>query len=1028
MKITTLTLAAVIMSAAPLLAKKTHSGRTNANTPEQELAGFIVPDGFVIELVASEKDGVVNPIDLTFDDAGRLWTQTARMYPLDPVKDIKWNQLLRLMDNPAEQDKNPEFKRIKDLYQGKTRGKDDILILSDFYSGKRPNVKKFATGLTIPQSILPYKKGAFVAQGSELFFLKDNNGDGKADQRIPVLTGFGFTDTHTMAHSLVRGPGGWVHFSQGALNKGAVKAVRSGNSARIDYSKIARFSLDGNQIELINAGLNNIWGFQLRSNGQWYLTEANDLGHSVNPAEPFTAFKGIGNEKLRRYQPFMPPLHKFRVGGTGISGLAFADDTSGSFPEQYRDVAFLANPITSTINCVKIIRNPDGTVTAKHLPDLLKSKDDWFRPVNIEFGPDGCLYIADWYNKIVSHNELPTTHPDRDKSHGRIWRIRHKSQKPRTIPNLYKVPNKDLIQHLQSPSLWEKRAAAYQIVDRQAQELVSDLLPLVSGKGNDKITRIHALWALEGLGAYHQKIIQNLIADKDGDIRREAIRSLATFKPTPDQVAGLLAPVIKDNNVMVRAQVIRTLENLGNATPKTIDIIVSYCRPSIEGNALGGSYERQFERYLARRALEKYPAELKAYITSSAATNQPATNLVWAMQALGKDAVPTFVKLWKEVKDRKLNLPMLVILSDMAKHPPVYNAVLPTFQDPNRAETLLKLASSKVEDTSSPALAKLLKTAADHLLISKDPAQQRLALLATQKLNIPADPNKIKPHLNSPELRLLALKALANNPKPHQALFLSLLGHEEMGIRLAALSAFGKANPSALGGKSATFLKANPSQKYALITTLGSTTHGAAALVQLLDHKLITPDDISYTIASRIHAVLPKNATANNVYQQASKARKADIAKAEKRKPSLIKLAEQKGGDASFGKALFQGMCLACHVVGEQGKGTAPALDGSGKRDPEALLTAILNPDAAVEGAYVLHRVITKDGDIIEGYRKRSDGRGVLIANMIEEVFIPKANITKSEFVGSQSFMPSGLITEMPDEAVKNLLAYIRSL
>ncbi len=119
------TLLAVSLIASPVTyAKKTQSGRTEANTPEEQLAGFTVPDGFIIELVASEKDGVVNPIDLTFDDAGRLWTQTARMYPLDPVKNIKWQALLKLMDNPEEQDKKPEFKSIKDTYQSKTKGKD----------------------------------------------------------------------------------------------------------------------------------------------------------------------------------------------------------------------------------------------------------------------------------------------------------------------------------------------------------------------------------------------------------------------------------------------------------------------------------------------------------------------------------------------------------------------------------------------------------------------------------------------------------------------------------------------------------------------------------------------------------------------------------------------------------------------------------------------------------------------------------------------------------------------------------------
>lgn len=139
---------------------------------------------------------------------------------------------------------------------------------------------------------------------------------------------------------------------------------------RIDFSKIARFSLDSKRIELVNSGLNNIWGYKLRGNGQWYGIEANDLGFSIVPMEIGTGFPGIGSERLRSYQPWMPELHKFRVGGTGISGVAFADDLEGTFPEEWKDVAFIANPITSSINAVRIVRNSDGTVTAEHLPDF----------------------------------------------------------------------------------------------------------------------------------------------------------------------------------------------------------------------------------------------------------------------------------------------------------------------------------------------------------------------------------------------------------------------------------------------------------------------------------------------------------------------------------------------------------------------------------------------------------------------------------------------------------------------------------
>jgi hypothetical protein len=274
--------------------KITHSPRNEVKTPEQQLKGFKLPPGFIIELVASERDGIVNPIDLTFDDAGRLWTQTAEMYPLDPIADIQWNDLLKLMNDPEAQNNHPNFKRISDLYQGKTKGTDKIIILSNLYSPSPLKVTVWADGLTIPQSILPYKNGAFVAQGSELFLLQDSNNDGKADKRTPLFTGFGFTDTHTMSHTLIRAPGDWIHFSHGALNKGEVMALNSKMKVKVDYSKIARFSLDGNKMEVVSSGLNNIWGFQMRHNGQWYGSEANDLGYSVAPMEMGTGFPGIG--------------------------------------------------------------------------------------------------------------------------------------------------------------------------------------------------------------------------------------------------------------------------------------------------------------------------------------------------------------------------------------------------------------------------------------------------------------------------------------------------------------------------------------------------------------------------------------------------------------------------------------------------------------------------------------------------------------------------------------------------------------
>src|SRR5690606_34783177 len=136
---------------------------------------------------------------------------------------------------------------------------DQVLVLSGLYGGGPVTTTVWADGLAIPMSILPYRDGAYVAQGSELFFLRDSDGDGLADERTPLFTGFGFTDSHTMTHMLVRAPGNWIHFSHGALNKGEVRSLVSGAKLHVNYSKIGRFSVDGQKMELVNAGLNNIW-------------------------------------------------------------------------------------------------------------------------------------------------------------------------------------------------------------------------------------------------------------------------------------------------------------------------------------------------------------------------------------------------------------------------------------------------------------------------------------------------------------------------------------------------------------------------------------------------------------------------------------------------------------------------------------------------------------------------------------------------------------------------------------------------
>ena len=1017
---------------------KVQSVRTKIYTPEEELAGFKVPPGFVVELVASERDSVINPIDLTFDDAGRLWLQTARMYPLDPVADIQWNDLLKLMNDPEAQKNHPNFKRIRDLYEGRTKGTDKIIVLSNLYGKEPVKSATWADGLTIPMSILPYKNGAYVAQGSEMFFLNDADHDGKADERVPLFTGFGFTDTHTMAHVLVRAPGDWIHFSHGALNKGEITSFKSDARLKIDYSKIARFSIDAKKMELVSAGLNNIWGFQLRGNGQWYGSEANDLGYSVVPMEPGTAFPGIGNERLRFYQPFMPALHDFRVGGTGISGTAFADDISGSFPEEYKNVAFLANPITNTINAVQIIRNADGTVSAKHLPDLLTSEDDWFRPVNMEFGPDGCLYVADWYNKIVSHNELPTTHPDRGKTHGRIWRIRHINQKAREIPNMYLVKTEDLPNHLKSPSLWEKRAAWHQISDRPIAEtkaLAGKLVAIASDDTQDEVTRIHALWSLEGIKFYDQALISALLKSNSDDLKRETIRSLNSFSLNPTQISGELGDLIDDKNPMIRSQVIRTLTDAGDADQNTIGILVRACKPDLVGNEMGGSYERKFERFLARKALEQYPEELLKFFSKPIRDEIPLGNILWAIQALPTlDKEAAFLRFFPKANIGQLDEPTFVDIAKMLGNKEVYVLVKPFFQNPDYAKAYVNFAIQNQSQIQSAKLSALLQSPVITLLRSKSEADVLLGLDATGRYKIDGTRENVIALINdqmSDNALKLALKTLNVNLKTNQKVFSAVTENRKLSIeiRAYALNNLAKTDPVAAQN---TMMKwaptLNPVEKAEFVSALSGSKEGADLLLTAFEKKAIDVSAFTLSAAERIVNLNNKDQRSQSILENV---KKADEEKRKDFKGKLARylvIAEKNNGDAANGKVLFQ-TCLMCHQVGKSGQNIAPALDGSASRENEALLTAILNPDAAVESGYAVYRITKKDGSSLEGYLVNKDSRGVTLAFMGgSKLFVEAASIKSQGFLGGRSFMIKGLIDNYSDKQVADLLSYIKTL
>lgn len=567
--------------------KTGNSADAQPKTPVEEQRSFTVPPGFTVELVASEETGLPKPVSIAFDDSARMWAVTATEYPRDQDTNV-W-----------------------------TLPGHDRVVVFDAPTGPGPHTARpFAEGMVMPMSVLPYRDGALVAQGPEILFLQDTNHDGRADRRTVLLKGFGVQDTHTLPHQLEYLQGNWVVFSQGVLNTGTAITTR-GKQVNFDRTVVARFRPDGSDLEILGAGLNNIWCWVQDRLGQVFIHEANDFGYSVVPFEQDTTYPSFIKRLVHPDSPYHPPTApNLTLGGTGFSGLALSDDREDSFPAPWHDVLFVANPITRRINAVRVTLGTNEVHHFEQLPDLLSSNDDFFRPVAIRFGPDGCLYIVDWYNRIISHNEIDRNHPARDKIRGRVWRVRHDSQSRRTPADVASAPTSALISHIQAPGTWEMRAAWHQIVQRNARDLIPELAALIRRKGTPDDVRIAALWSLEGLGSFDASLWKELLGSSNASVRFEAVRALSTVRPSAGEAFGLLQALSDEPTHRVRHEVIRFFRDCPEPlTPSQMAWLERWrTKPDLTKTVKGwdrdylqpgGVYEAAFQNLLLQMVAEK---------------------------------------------------------------------------------------------------------------------------------------------------------------------------------------------------------------------------------------------------------------------------------------------------------------------------------------------------------------------------------------------------------------------------------------
>ncbi len=466
---------------------------TEPLTPEAQLAKFKLPDGFEIQLFAAEP-AIQKPMNLAFDGHGRLWMSGSVEYPF-----------------AAEPGK----------------GRDQIRILEDTDAdGRADKITTFAEHLNIPIGLYPYRDGVIVYSIPNIYFLRDTDGDGRADHREVLYGPLGTpADTHGMQNAFRRGFDGWLYINHGFRNDSTITG-RDGSSITLNSGNTYRVRLDGSRVEQFT------WG-QVNPFGSTFTPEA-DLVTADCHSKPLTLllrggyYSSFG--KPHDGLGFAPNMTAHSHGSTAIAGAAYVD---GAFPRSWHGSLLVANVMTSRVHRDTLTHH-GSTVEAREEPDLLFCDDPWFRPVDLRFGPDGALYIADFYNRIIGHYEVPLDHPQRDRTRGRIWRVvyrgpdRAKDAVPPPL-DLAAATADELIATLASPSLDRRMLATDQLTDRLGTSALAPLRRALQATLPPH-ARVHVMWSLFRLNALEMLDVERLAGDDAAIVRLHAMRVLSEWK------------------------------------------------------------------------------------------------------------------------------------------------------------------------------------------------------------------------------------------------------------------------------------------------------------------------------------------------------------------------------------------------------------------------------------------------------------------------------------------------------------------
>lgn len=483
-----------------------------ALSPEEALKRFKVPEGFSVELVASEPD-VVNPVAMTIDEKGRFWVTESFEYP--------------------RREAGPGRDRVKTLEDTDGDGKVD-------------KVTVFAEGLNIPSGIAVGHGGVWVANAPDILFMQDTDGDGKADTKEVVVTGFGRDDTHELPNSLTWGPDGWLYGLNGVFNASRIEY----RGKKYEFTcALFRIHPKTRDFEVFCEGTSNPWGVAFDGEGSafvsacvidhlWHLAESAYYQRQGGPYPPFTWH--------------MNSIVKHKHQKAAYCGITYFD--SDAYPAEHREKLYMGNIHGNCINVDKIERS-GSTYAASTENDFMSTEDAWFMPVVQKTGPDGCLYVLDWYDRYHCYQDANADPKGIDRGHGRLYRIRYKDSPYAKPFDMAKDSDEELLGKLGSPNVYVRDIAQRLLTERANPEIAAKLQAIALDESASKKARMHALFTVISSGKLDVGFHEQLLNHSDSVLRSWGVRAAGNQHDVDAKLRNKIVSMASDPAADVKLQV-----------------------------------------------------------------------------------------------------------------------------------------------------------------------------------------------------------------------------------------------------------------------------------------------------------------------------------------------------------------------------------------------------------------------------------------------------------------------------------------